>query len=167
MLGAAGGVRAFTVQLAALLGAQVTASAMERDGDYVRTLGAAEVVTTSDRESNAKELRPGSFDVVVDTVGGALMTQSLTLARRGGSLVTLQQPPPAEPLEALGIEGIFFVVRSTRAGLDRVKTSVEQRHLKVTVASTYPLREGRQAFESGALPVRSPGKTVLVVREDE
>jgi len=48
-----------------------------------------------------------------------------------------------------------------------LKTSVEQRHLKVTVAATYPLREGRQAFESGALPVRSPGKTVLVVREDE
>jgi NADPH:quinone reductase-like Zn-dependent oxidoreductase len=165
VLGAAGGVGAFAVQLAVLLGAQVTASAMERDGDYVRGLGPAEVVLTSDRASNATELRAGSFDVVVDTVGGALMLESMTFARRGGSFITLQQPPPAEPLEALGVDGIFFVVRSTRAGLDRVRDSVERGHLKVTVAATYPLSEGRQAFESGGLPVRAPGKTVLVVRE--
>lgn len=94
------------------------------------------------------------------------MLQSLTLARRGGVFITLQQPPPAEPLEALGVEGIFFVVRSTRAGLNRVRDSVEQGHLRVTVAATYPLSEGRQAFESGGLPIRAPGKTVLVVRDD-
>jgi NADPH:quinone reductase-like Zn-dependent oxidoreductase len=165
VLGAAGGVGAFAVQLAAILGAQVTASAMERDGAYVRDLGPAEVVLTSDRGANPAELRPGSFDVVLDTVGGPLMLPSAALARRGGVFITLQQPPPVEPLEALGVEGIFFVVRSTRAGLNRVRESVEQGHLRVTIAATYPLSAGRLAFESGSLPGRAPGKTVLIVRD--
>jgi NADPH:quinone reductase-like Zn-dependent oxidoreductase len=143
----------------------VTATAVDRDADYVRSLGVTDVLTTSDRGSNPEGLAPGSFDVVVDTVGGPLMDRSAACARRGGIFVTLQQPPPREPLEALGVEGVFFVVRSTREGLDRVRESVERGQLKVTVAATYPLDEGREAFESGALPGRSPGKTVLVVRD--
>jgi NADPH:quinone reductase-like Zn-dependent oxidoreductase len=165
VLGAAGGVGAFTAQLAVRLGAQVTATAVARDGDFARSLGVAEVLLASDRSSNPKGLAPGSFDVVVDTVGGPLTSQSLTYARRGGVFVTLQQPPPAEPLEALGVEGVFFVVRSSRTGLDRVRDSVEHGKLRVTVAATFPLAEGRAAFESGGSPVRSPGKTVLVVRD--
>jgi NADPH:quinone reductase-like Zn-dependent oxidoreductase len=165
VLGAAGGVGAFTAQLAVRLGARVTATAVDRDGDYVRSLGVAEVLLSGDRGSHPPGLSPGSFDVVVDTVGGSLMDLSLTYAGRGGVFVTLQQPPPAEPLEALGVEGVFFVVRSTRTGLDRVRDSVERGQLQVTVAATYPLDEGRAAFESGGLALRSPGKTVLVVRE--
>ncbi len=165
VLGAAGGVGSFAVQVAVGLGAQVTASAVASDGDFVRTLGAADVVLTGDRASNAKELETGSFDVVVDTVGGDLMAESLTYTRRGGTFVTLQQPPPAAALEERGIDGIFFVVRSTRDGLNRVRDAVDEGHLKVTVAAIYPLSEGRRAFESGALPVRNPGKTVLVVRD--
>ena len=65
------------------------------------------------------------------------------------------------------MDGVFFVVRPTRAALDRLRDSVEQQNLTVTVAATYPLSEGRAAFESGALPGRSPGKTVLVVRADD
>lgn len=166
VLGAAGGVGAFAAQLAAGLGARVTATATERDGDYLDSLGVAEVFLTSDRSSHPHELRPGSFDVVVDAVGGSLMPESMALVRQGGVFVALQQPPPAELLATLGIEGVFFVVGSTRAGLDHVRESVEQGQLRVTIAATYPLSEGRRAFESGALPGRTPGKTVLVVRDD-
>ena len=163
VLGGAGGVGAYAVQLALELGAQVTATCMQRDHDYVRALGPVDVVVAADRSAHSGELRSGSFDLVLDTVGGALMEQSLRLTRRGGVFITLQQPPPEDVAASLGVEGIFFVVRSTRSGLDRVRASVEQRRLSVTVAATYPLSEGRQAYESGALPVRSPGKTVLLV----
>jgi NADPH:quinone reductase-like Zn-dependent oxidoreductase len=167
VLGGAGGVGAFAVQLGLQLGAQVTATAMEVDRAYVQALGDVDVVVSQDRESHNDELEPGSFDVVVDTVGGSLLEQSLALTRRGGTFITLQQPPPQEVAEALGVEGIFFVVRSSRSGLDRVRESVEQQHLSVTVAATYPVSEGRAAYESGALAARSPGKTVLVVRDDD
>lgn len=165
VLGGAGGVGAFAVQLALQLGAEVTATTMHRDLDYVRGLGPANVVVSEDRGSHSEKLQQGSFDLVLDTIGGPLLEESIALTRRGGTFITLQQPPPTEPLEALGVEGIFFVVRSTRAGLDRVRDAVESGQLQVTVAATYPLMEGRRAYESGALPLRSPGKTVLVVTE--
>lgn len=167
VLGAAGGVGAFAVQLALRFGAAVTATAMERDREYVTSLGPSDVVVATDRRAHNSRLEPGSFDVVVDTVGGALLEQSLRLTRRGGIFVTLQQPPPQELAAALGVDGVFFVVRPTRSALDRVRESVENGHLSVTVAATFPLSEGRAAFESGALPLRAPGKTVLVVRPDD
>jgi hypothetical protein len=37
--------------------------------------------------------------------------------------------------------------------------------LKVGVAATFPLADGRAAYESGALRRSHPGKTVLVVRD--
>jgi NADPH:quinone reductase-like Zn-dependent oxidoreductase len=37
--------------------------------------------------------------------------------------------------------------------------------LQVAVAATFPLAEGRAAYESGATRRQRPGKTVLVVRD--
>lgn len=166
VLGAAGGVGAFAVQLALGLDAQVTATALAKDHEYVQGLGAVEVVT-SRRGSHGAELRTGSYDVVVDTVGGALTQEAIGFTRGGGTFVTLQEPPPPEPLAALGVDGVFFVVRPTRASLDRVRDAVDRGHLRVTVAATFPLAEGGAAYASGALPGRAPGKTVLVVSGDE
>jgi NADPH:quinone reductase-like Zn-dependent oxidoreductase len=166
VLGAAGGVGALAVQLATRMGAVVTATAMAGDAAYVRGLGAHEVVVTRDRGAHDPSLRPGSFDLVLDTVGGPLLEQSLRLTRRGGTFVTLQQPPPQDVAEALGVTAVFFVVQCSRAGLERVRDSVEQGLLRVTVAGTYPLSRGRDAFEAGSRGGRVPGKTVLVVRPD-
>lgn len=166
VLGAAGGVGSYAVQLALGLQTQVTATTLAKDREFVRGLGAAEVVATP-RGSHGTELRHGAYDVVVDTVGGALTNEAIGFTRRGGTYVALQQPPPPEALAALGVDGAFFVVRPSRTALDRVRDSVEEHHLRVTVAATFPLSEGRAAYESGSLPGRSPGKTVLVVSHDE
>ncbi len=167
VLGGAGGVGALAVQFALQLGAQVTATTMSRDVDYVRGLGHVEVLVSEDRGSHSPQLREGAFDVVLDTVGGSLMEESIALTRRGGTFITLQQPPPTEPLQAMGVDGIFFVVRSSRSGLDLLRDAVDRGQLEVTVAATYPLAEGRTAYASGALSRRSPGKTVLVVNAAE
>ena len=167
ILGAAGGVGAFATQLALQLDARVTGTALERDREFVKTLGPVEVIVATERGSHGDDLRVGAYDLVLDTVGAPLVEQSLRLARRGGIFIALQQPPPDEVAHSLGVEGIFFVVHSTRAGLDRVRESVENGPLRVTVAATYPLSEGQKAYESGALSFRSPGKTVLVVSPDD
>ena len=167
VLGAAGGVGALAVQFALQLGAQVTATTMRRDVDYVQALGLVEVLVSEDRGSHSPRLRKGAFDVVLDTVGGSLMEESIALTRRGGTFITLQQPPPTEPLHALGVDGIFFVVRSSRSGLNLLRDAVDRGQLEVTVAATFPLAEGRTAYASGALSLRSPGKTVLVVKDAE
>jgi len=164
VVGAAGGVGAFAVQLARRMGARVTATAFSHDLDFIMRLGAHHV-----HPADGPERRPlptGTYNFVLDTVGGVSKASSIALVRPGGIYVALQEPPPADLLAEHGVEGRFFVVTPRRGDLAQLGLDVDQGKLKVTVAATYPLVAGRQAFESGAGPHRVPGKTVLVVRQD-
>jgi NADPH:quinone reductase-like Zn-dependent oxidoreductase len=86
--GGAGGVGAFAVQLAVILGAQVSATGRARDADYVRSLG-AQAYTGS---GSALPEKASGLDVI-DTVGGAGLDAAYGSMRPGGRLVT---PDPAE-----------------------------------------------------------------------
>jgi NADPH:quinone reductase-like Zn-dependent oxidoreductase len=88
--GGAGGVGGFAVQLAVVLGARVTATCLRADVEYVRTLGADDVV---DVETQAFDARHARYDVVLDTVGGSTLNRSWAVLRPRGRLVTLQRPP--------------------------------------------------------------------------
>jgi NADPH:quinone reductase-like Zn-dependent oxidoreductase len=157
--GGAGGVGVYAVQLAAILGADVAATGRAGQGDFVRSLGAQ---TFTEDAEDAGDVRDG-FDVVVDTVGGPVLEASYGLTRRGGRLVTLSAPPSAQRAEQLGIHAMFFVVTPDPAGLSRLAELTDSGKLRPVVSQTFPLREGREAFESGIRP-HLPGKTVLLVR---
>jgi NADPH:quinone reductase-like Zn-dependent oxidoreductase len=154
--GGAGGVGSYVVQLAALLGGRVTATGRERQRDFVLGLGAEAFVASG-------AAAPADFDVVVDTVGGAVLDASYALTRRGGRLVTLSAPPSKELAAARGLHATFFVVSPDTAALTRLAGLVDEGSLRTLVSQTFPLAEGRQAFESAVRP-RPPGKTVLQVR---
>jgi NADPH:quinone reductase-like Zn-dependent oxidoreductase len=160
VLGGAGGVGVFAVQLARHLGATVAATARSRDADFVRALG-AETVLGFETE-DVHEL--AEFDVVIDAAGGPVRDSSFRLARRGGRLITLSAPPPADRVTEYGVAATFFVVSPDRAQLATIAGLVDAGVLTVPVAATFPLAEGRQAYQSGAGSGRRPGKTVLVVR---
>ena len=57
---------------------------------------------------------------------------------------------------------MFFVVTPDAAELTWLAGLVDGGRLRPVVTQTFPLREGRQAFESASRP-HSPGKTVLIV----
>jgi NADPH:quinone reductase-like Zn-dependent oxidoreductase len=159
--GGAGGVGTFTVQLAALAGAQVTATCRAADTAFVAGLGAEHVIDIDTSDFAADQV---TYDVVVDTVGGATLDRSFTVLRRGGRLVSVAAPPSAELADKFGVRGFFFIVTSDRDALGRLAALLDGGQLRVTVAATYPLERGREAFESGSSAGRRPGKTVLVVR---
>jgi NADPH:quinone reductase-like Zn-dependent oxidoreductase len=164
VLGGAGGVGGLVVQLAAILGARVTATCLAADVDHVRGLGAAVVV---DVESTAFDTGPDRFDVVIDTVGGEALDRSWAVLRRGGRLVTLQRPPSADAAERAGVVATFFVVVPDRAELTTLARLIDDGRLRVPVAASYPLARGQEAYASGASLRRAPGKTVLVVDDAE
>lgn len=161
--GGAGGVGAFAVQLARACGAHVTATARGVDLPLVQRLGAERVIDYEDDDWAAEGPR---FDVVLDTVGGQTLHQSFTVLKPGGRLITLQAPPSTERAEQFGVQATFFVVTPNPVQLDRLAALVDSGELQVLVAATYPISEGRAAFESAAAPRRAPGKTVLIVRPD-
>ena len=159
--GGAGGVGALTVQLAAILGAEVTATVRSDAGELLRGFGAHRVI---DVRTEAFDEIGGAYDVVIDTVGGQTLDRSFRVLRRGGRLITLSAPPPSGKADEYGVTATFFIVEPNRDQLTELAALVESGQLHVEIAQTYPLDRGREAFESGRRPGRRAGKTVIVVR---
>ena len=162
--GGAGGVGSFVTQLARALGAGVTCTVRAApDVEYVVARGLERVINT-DQESLDTET--GVFDVVIDAVGRDVPEALFAALRRGGRLITLQEPPSQEMADKHGVTALFFIVTAEQQHhLARVADMIDTGSLKVSVAATFPLAEGRNAYKSGAVRRRYPGKTVLVVRD--
>ncbi|WP_456302518.1 medium chain dehydrogenase/reductase family protein [Streptomyces niveus] len=89
VLGANGGVGSVLVQLARQSGITVIGTASPRHHATVRDLGATPVdYRDPDMYRRIAELAPDGVDAVFDHVGGAGLTQSWRLLRRGGTLVS-------------------------------------------------------------------------------
>jgi NADPH:quinone reductase-like Zn-dependent oxidoreductase len=160
--GGAGGVGALVIQLAARLGADVTTTVRSDVADLMAELGASTVIDTRTEQFDGRDAQ---YDVVIDTVGGQTLERSFQVLRPGGRLVTLSAPPPPGKAEAFGVDATFFIVTPDRAQLTQLAELVDTSGMRIAIAGTFPLRDGRAAFESGRRPHRSPGKTVLVVRD--
>jgi len=153
--GGAGGVGAYVVQLARHLGARVSATVgSAEDTEYVRALGAADV---------SLRTASGTFDVVVDTVGGPVLAASYANVADGGRLITLSAPPAAELSQGRNLRDEFFVVRPDRAELQQLAALVDDGALKPAVGETFPLADAQAAY-AGRGRSGGPGKTVLVIR---
>ena len=158
--GGAGGVGIFAVQLAAILGGHVTATGRSADAGFVRDLGAERFISAE--AGSPSQAAPG-FDVVIDTIGGAVLDGSYGLLRQGGRLVTLSAPPDQERASRYKVHAMTFVVEQNPRELADLAEMAGTGRLRAVISQTFPLVEGRQAFESGR-EARRPGKTVLVFR---
>ena len=159
VLGGAGGVGVYAVQLAAILGGQVTATGRSQSEAFVRDLGARQFISS---------LAPGGGvaadqDVVIDTVGGQVLADSFALLRRGGRLITLGAPPDPELAARYGVHAMFFVVQPDASELARLADLADEGRLRPVVSQVFPLADGRRAYASRAQD-RPPGKTVLAVQ---
>ena len=156
VLGGAGGVGAYVVQLAAGLGARVTVTVRTgEDAAYVRGLGADVVAVDG--------LPAGPFDAVVDTVGGPALAAAYAAVRDGGRLVTLSAPPGPELRQGRDVHDVFFVVRPDREQLAQLAALVDAGRLHVQVREVRPLADGARAYADRGRAADRPGKTVLEV----
>jgi NADPH:quinone reductase-like Zn-dependent oxidoreductase len=120
------------------------------------------------RRPRGHRLRDGSFDIsvdAVDVVGAATPGALYAGLRRGGRLLVLQEPPSQELAATYGVTAEFFVVTAEPERLARLAEMIDAGKLHVAVAATFPLADGRAAYESGATRRQRPGKTFLVVRD--
>lgn len=136
--GGAGGVGSMLVQMAKARGAFVIATASARNHDYLRALGADEVI---DYRAVRFEDVVREVDVVVDTVGGDTLQRSPQVLRDGGRLVSMAGRIPAEVCEAGRVvcspQGPWDVAR----GLAAAAGFIDAGTLTVHVDRVYPLAE--------------------------
>ena len=83
----------------------------------------------------------------------------------GRRLVALSAPPPAGKADEYRVTATFFIVTPNRDQLAELAALLDRGQLKVEIANTFALADGRQAFESGTNAHRRPGKTVIIVRD--
>ena len=141
--GGAGGVGLYAVQFAKWKGARVIATASGENVNFVRSLGADQVIDyqTTNFEDVVKEV-----DVVIDTVGGDLVARSLKVIRNGGKYITMagQVDPEA------GTARDILVSMSRRADpskLEQIAQLLESKKVVPAVGETFPLVQARQAQE--------------------
>ncbi len=142
----AGGVGGFAIQLAKWKGARVLATASARNHDYVRGLGADEVIdyTRTDFVAAVGALAPGGLDVAYDTVGEDVQVRTIATVRRGGTLVTILAPRP-ESLNAGGIRVRYVFVAPNGAQLKRLAALADAGLLATHVSAILPLERAAEA----------------------
>ena len=162
ILGAAGNVGAYAVQLASQAGLHVVASAGFADLDYVQSLGAEKAV---DYKKERFEESMTGFDVVIDTVGGDAQQRSLHLLRPGGILVSVVSPVPETTQKRYGIRAAYFYVDVTTSRLNKVTELFDSGRLVTNVGTVLPLEEARIAHEMLGGAPHNRGKIVLKIAD--
>lgn len=140
---AAGGVGHLAVQIAVARGAEVIGSASPANHDFVRSLGAAEVVDYT-AGPIAGQLDP-QVDVLFDVFGGDALADARGAVRSGGRVVSLAERRPAGDRDDL--QGRYVFVRPSANGLDALTALFDAGDLRVEVAATYPLEQAAAAHE--------------------
>jgi NADPH:quinone reductase-like Zn-dependent oxidoreductase len=154
--GAAGGVGSFAVQLARYKKAHVIATASAANTDFVKALGADEVI---DYRTTPFETVVRDVDVVLDTVGGDTRHRSWGVLRKGGRLVTVAAD--AEALNEPRVRDAFFIIEPNREQLIEISRLIDTRIIRPIVGDVFSMNDVRQAYERK--PVR--GKNVLRIAE--
>lgn len=157
---AAGGVGHFAVQIAKARGAHVIAMASAAKHDFVRGLGADDVIDY--RTTDFTEVVTGA-DVVFDSSSEGV--RSLAVLRPGGTLVSIMEHGNQElaaHVEAAGRRFAGVCVEPDYASLEAIAELVDAGRIRPHVEETFPLAEAAKAHElvgSG----RVQGKVVLTV----
>ncbi|WP_459186458.1 NADP-dependent oxidoreductase [Streptomyces sp.] len=160
---AAGGVGHLAVQIAKARGAYVVGTASAPKHDFLRALGADEVIdyrTTDFAEA------VGDIDVVLDTLGGDNCSRSLRVLRRGGtvvSILSLGQPDLTEVAWLRGVRVERMLVEHDHGGMKAIADLARAGKLRAAIADTFTLDAAAKAHELGDSH-RTTGKLVLVMR---
>ncbi len=150
IVGGAGGLGTFAIQMAARTGAHVIATARTEDQEYLRSLGAAETVdfTKGDVVEAVRTSHPGGVDAVVDVVSGSAAIGHVAQAlRTGGRLLSTVYAVDGAQFAERGITAVNVVRPRGAEMLDRLSGMVEAGELRVPVQETLSLEEAARAQE--------------------
>jgi NADPH:quinone reductase-like Zn-dependent oxidoreductase len=157
--GGAGGVGHLAVQIAKARGAYVVATASAGKHDFVRDVGADEVI---DYQAVDFTTAVGDLDVVLEVIGGDYAERSVQVLRPGGLLVTAIERTNAElaaKVEAAGRRFAGISVEPDHVGLEALAELVESGRLRPHVSARVPMEEAPRAHE--LLNTHLTGKVVL------
>ncbi len=142
ILGASGSVGTFAVQLATIMGGEVTAVCSTRNVETASKNGATRVIDYTKTDVTTFGER---FDLVVDVAGKASLADQRSLVKPGGTIVAISGPKrrwlgPLPRIARAKLGGLFrkgsyavFVARANTADLAYLMDLIESGELKPTI----------------------------------
>ena len=140
----AGGVGSIAIQLAKHLGAHVATTASSRNADFVRDLGADEVI---DYRSQDFEKQLSGYDLVLDSLGGENLEKSLRILRPGGTAIGISGPPDPAFAKRVGLNPLLRLA----IGVLSRKIRAQAKKLGVTYEFLFMSASGDQLREIASL----------------
>lgn len=156
---AAGGVGSFAVQLARWKGARVIATASAANAEFVRSLGADQVI---DYKTTRFETVAHNVDLVLDLMGGETQARSFGVLKRGGTLISTVQPPSQDESARSSVRAAMVQMRASASGLREIAALLDAGTIKTFVGKTFPLSAAAEAWKV-SLAGHAVGKIVLEV----
>jgi len=147
--GASGGVGTYAVQIAKILGAHVTAVCSNRNIDFVKELGADEVIDYTQEDFRK---RHNTFDIILDAAANAFFTDINECLKHGGILIKLN----------LSLRSLFLsywtkffsskklkmiLVKNRKDDLFWLMNQIVSGKIKVKIDKIYTLETARDAQE--------------------
>lgn len=157
VLGAGGAIGSYGVQIGKAAGLRVLATAGAADLEYVRSLGADEVIDYSD--TAAIDALTG-IDGILDASRGVDPAPYYRALNRGGAMVSLGTQHDEEAAKAAGVSGVSQMTAPATDVLDELVALVDAGKVAPRIAGTFPLSQGVEAFAADA---SSRGKTVVTM----
>jgi NADPH:quinone reductase-like Zn-dependent oxidoreductase len=157
--GGSGGVGHFAIQFAKAKGAHVITTVSAANLDFVRRLGADEVI---DYQAQRFEDVVAEVDLVFDLVGGETQERSWKVLKRGGVLVSTLTEPSQDDAAARGARGLRYTVTESGADLATIGELIDSGKVKPVITKTYQLKEAAAA-ERFLEQEHPAGKVVLSV----
>lgn len=152
-----GGVGTFAVQLARWKGAYVIGTASERNHDFVKELGADEVI---DYQTTRFEDAVHDVDVVLDTMSGETRDRSWQVLKKGGILVSILGQPSQEDAARHGVRGAGIFVQPNPTQLAELANLADAGKVRPIIDTVLPLAEAARAHEMNQT-LHTRGKIVL------
>ena len=123
--GATGGVGSIAVMVLSKLGYNVTAVTRKTEhNDYLKSIGAKNVINSNEFEKEPKPLDKGLWDCAVDTVGGKILANVLAQTKDSGIVASCGNASDIK----LNTTVMPFIIRGVKLwGINSVNTSKKRR----------------------------------------
>lgn len=149
IIGASGGVGSSAVQFAKLAGARVIAMASKSNHDYLKSLGADEIIdyAAGDFRDTLKKIVPEGADLVYDCFGGDALAMAVDCVKTGGRLVSITGEADEERLKAKEATFHFVFVEPNAKQLDHFRELIDNKRFKANVSQVFPFESAVEAHE--------------------
>jgi len=163
VVGASGGIGSYAVQLAKGRGAHVIGVTHTANLDYVKGLGADEVIdrTAGDVAEALKSKHRDGVASIIETGSDAASLATLSEAvRKGGSVISMKGAAAPDELTKRGVKGVNIQTQVNTSRLETLAKLSADGKLKAPRIHEFPLDKAGEAFQ---LLGHTDGKVVITL----